>query len=240
MKTPSDAFADGSGESPPLPCRAEPFSHGRCTLSVLMPLAADELIDEAAFARDERLPYWADLWPASKALSRWLIDHPPARDGRIIELGCGMGLPSLVLKSLGMNVLATDWEPNALASVCVNVEHNSLAQIPVATLDWRNASPGLEPFELAMGADLMYEQRNAISLADLLPRLLKPSGRFILADPGRRWLSHFELLMNHRGSNSQELAQIEERQMLSTGLAVSDVRIIEFQPPAAHGVIGRG
>jgi predicted nicotinamide N-methyase len=216
-----------------VPLRHERFTHGRCALSVLMPLTADELIDEAAFARDERLPYWADLWPASKALSRWLVDHTPQPLDRIIELGCGMGLPSLVLKSLGMDVLATDWEPNALASVRVNVEHNDLAKIITATLDWRNTTPGLDPFDLAIGADLMYEQRNAIALADLLPRLLTPSGRFILADPGRRWLSHFELLMKQRDWCQQELAQIEERQVLSTGLAVSDVRIIAFERSSA-------
>lgn len=211
------------------PLRIEPFSHGGVSLHMHMPASADELIDENAFARDERLPYWADIWPSSKALSRWLIDHPPAPDVHIIELGCGMGLPSLVIKSLGFDVLATDWEPDALANIRDNVLRNRLGHIPSKVLDWRDAEPDLGPFDLAIGADLMYEQRNAIALAELLPRILKPHGRFLLADPGRRWLPQFQLTMKQRGWHATELAQIEETQRLSTGNATSAVRIIEFK-----------
>lgn len=218
--------------------RCERFSHAGISLELTVPASADDLIDEHAFARDERLPYWAHLWPASKALSRWLVDHSPALPGagaeaeaedRIIELGCGMGLPSLVLSSLGMNVLATDWEPDALASLRVNVQLIGLTNLPTMLLDWRDADLGLQPFDLAIGADLMYEQRNAIALAELLPRILKPQGEFILADPGRRWLPHFELLMKQRGWHQSELAQIEETQTLSTGPSTSCVRIIKFE-----------
>jgi predicted nicotinamide N-methyase len=210
------------------PIRVERFGHGAVSLDMHMPACADELIDEEAFARDERLPYWAHLWPSSKALGRWLIDHPPAT-GRIIELGCGMGLTSLVLRSLGHTVLATDWEPDALASLRVNVQHNGLSDLPTMVLDWRDENPAIEPFDLAIGADLMYEQRNAISMADLLPRVLKPQSQFILADPGRRWLPHFELLMKQRGWHQQDLGEIEETQSHSTGPFTSRVRIMAFE-----------
>ena len=212
--------------------RTEQFTHTGVALSITMPASADELIDEDAFGRDERLPYWADLWPSSLALSKWLIDHPPAADARIIELGCGMALPSLVLMSLGLNVLATDWEPDALDSAAENARYNRLGVLPTRVLDWRDAAIFDEPFDLAVGADLMYEQRNAIALADLLPQILKPNGTFILADPGRRWLPQFQLMMKQRGRPSRELAQIEETQMLSTGEGKSKVRIMQFQSPA--------
>jgi len=196
-----------------------------------MPRTADELIDEEAFARDERLPFWADLWPASKALSRWLIDQPRLA-GRVIELGCGMGLPSLVLHALGANITATDYEPDALACVQDNVKLNLLKEMPMRTLDWRDAMEDAEPFDLALGADLMYEQRNAIALADLLPRIIAPGGRFIVADPGRRWLPQFQLLMRERQWTITELTTIVEP---GTGAHAkpSDVRIIECSPQAA-------
>jgi predicted nicotinamide N-methyase len=214
-----------------VPGREEVFRHAECTIHVRFPRAADELIDEDAFARDERLPYWADLWPSSKALSRWVVEqHPPV--GRAIELGCGLGLPSLVLASVGINVLATDWEPEALTWVQSNAHRNRIDSLNTALLDWRDAGASLQPFDIALGADLMYEQRNAIAVADLLPRLLKPGGAFILADPGRRWLPHFELLMTQRGWRSRELAQLNETQVLSTGIATSIVRIISFDAPS--------
>ncbi|HEX7465655.1 MAG TPA: hypothetical protein VF309_03365, partial [Usitatibacter sp.] len=38
-------------------------------ISLETPRSADELINEIDFERDERLPYWADVWPSSTALA---------------------------------------------------------------------------------------------------------------------------------------------------------------------------
>ena len=79
---------------------------GEVEVSLLRPRNAEELLDEEAFARDEFLPYWAELWPAALALAHAL----PARfDGvRVVELGCGLGVPSLVASARGATVTATD------------------------------------------------------------------------------------------------------------------------------------
>src|SRR5215203_7269219 len=67
---------------------------GSTTLSLLRPRDAEALLDEDAFAEDEFLPYWAELWPAGLALGRAL---PAQLDGvRVVEVGCGLGVPSLV------------------------------------------------------------------------------------------------------------------------------------------------
>ena len=71
----------------------------------------EDLIDEAAFADDEFLPYWAELWPAALALVAAL---PPIGGLRVVELGCGLGLPSLVAAARGAEVTATDWAPDAI------------------------------------------------------------------------------------------------------------------------------
>jgi predicted nicotinamide N-methyase len=78
---------------------------GEVTLSLLRPAAPEALIDEGAFERDEFLPYWAELWPAATALAAAL----PAQLGgvRVVELGCGLGVPSLVAAARGAEVTAT-------------------------------------------------------------------------------------------------------------------------------------
>ena len=84
---------------------------GGLALSLLRPGTPEDLIDEEAFADDEFLPYWAELWPAAHALAAAL---PPVAGLRVVELGCGLGLPSLVAAARGADVTATDWAPEAV------------------------------------------------------------------------------------------------------------------------------
>jgi len=219
----------------PFAAREPLFAHGDISLRLLLPRSADELIDEGAFARDERLPYWADVWPGAKSLARYLLDHPPREvsataPARVIELGCGAAaLASLVLALRGAHVLATDYEPEALDSVQANVHrHNGCAErLSTRLLDWRDVPGDLGVFELVLGADLMYEQRNAMALADIVPRILAPGGRMLLADPSRRYLPEFQGLMRERGFIERELAMIEEPND-DPAKPPSRVRIIEF------------
>ena len=92
----------------------ETFELAGRTLTLLRPPSADELIDEAAFAVEEFLPYWAELWPSGVALA----EHVGERDlagRRVLELGAGLGLPSLAAALRGADVLATDWADDAVA-----------------------------------------------------------------------------------------------------------------------------
>ena len=79
-------------------------------LTLLRPASADELIDEGAFDDDEFLPYWAELWPSGVALAR-AVETLDLRGSRVLELGAGLGLPSLAAALCGADVLATDWAP---------------------------------------------------------------------------------------------------------------------------------
>src|SRR5436305_1357686 len=92
------------------------------------------MIDEDAFARDEFLPYWAELWPAALALANAL---PADLDGvRVVELGCGLGLPSLVAAARGARVTAIDWAADAIALLHTNAAANGLA-VDARVSDWR-------------------------------------------------------------------------------------------------------
>src|SRR5437868_15453712 len=82
-------------------------------LALLRPPSADELIDEAAFDEEGFLPYWAELWPSGLALARHVAGLE--LDGlRVLELGRGLGLPSLTAALPGADVLATDWADDAI------------------------------------------------------------------------------------------------------------------------------
>jgi predicted nicotinamide N-methyase len=143
------------------------------------------LIDEADFDRDERLPYWADLWPSALALARHLSKRDLAGT-RAIELGCGVGLPTLVALAGGATVLATDHYEAALDFTAYNARTNLGLEPYTILLDWRAPDvEGLGAFDLVLAADVLYERKNAAALADLVPKLLAPAGEAIFADPRR-------------------------------------------------------
>ena len=159
---------------------------GPVVLTILRPRSAEELIDEEDYARDERLPYWADLWPSGIVLAERLSARPLAGT-RAVELGCGVGVPAIVAALGGADVLATDWYPEALAFTRANAAAAG-ARVETMSVDWREPPPALlarEPADLVIGADLLYEERNGAALAALLPRLLRPGGEALIADPRR-------------------------------------------------------
>src|SRR6185503_9525880 len=83
------------------------------------PRSAEELIDERDYERDERLPYWAELWPSARPLAEALAAMP-LEGVSVLELGCGLGLPSIVAAGRGARVVATDWYADALQAVARN------------------------------------------------------------------------------------------------------------------------
>ena len=120
-------------------------------LTIRRPPSADALIDEEAFADDEFLPYWAELWTSGVALAR-VVAGLDLTGKRVVELGAGLGLPSLAAALAGADLLAG------------------------------------APWDVVLGADLLYERRNADQLLELLPRL---GGEILLAEPGRPFAASF-------------------------------------------------
>jgi predicted nicotinamide N-methyase len=169
-------------------------------LEILRPRDSEALIDERAFEEeDEYLPYWAELWPSGVALAR-ALDGRALRGVPVVELGCGLGLPSIVAARAGGRVLATDWSRAALELLEVNAARNGVA---VATMvaDWTRPGELLArgPFPLVLAADVLYERRNVGVLLDLLPRLVAPAGEIWLADPGRATADAFLELADAEG-----------------------------------------
>ncbi|HEX8085182.1 MAG TPA: methyltransferase domain-containing protein [Solirubrobacteraceae bacterium] len=157
-------------------------------LAVLRPRDSEALIDEEAFERDERMPYWAELWPSGVELAR-VVAARSWRGARLLELGCGgLALPSIAAALGGARVVATDWSADALSLATRNALRNG-ATIDVREADWRHPETLVaERWDLVLAADVLYERRNVPVLLDLLPRLGAPVW---LADPNRPPLAGF-------------------------------------------------
>jgi predicted nicotinamide N-methyase len=155
---------------------------GEVELSLLRPSSPEALIDERAFERDEFLPYWAELWPASTALAAAL---PDVAGLRVVELGCGLGLPALVAAAHGAEVTATDWAADAIDLLRENASRNGLT-VHAAVRDWRESWD--ERFDLALAADVLYERRN---VEPLLERLHELAPRALLGLAGRPYEAEF-------------------------------------------------
>jgi predicted nicotinamide N-methyase len=157
-------------------------------LRLLRPRDAEALLSEEAFDREEFLPYWAELWPSSLALAR-AVAARALRGARTLELGCGLGLPSIAAALAGGRVLATDWSPDAIAMTAANAERND-AVLETLVCSWTEPGPLLEraPWDLVLASDVLYEARNGEALLPLLPRL---GPEVWLADPGRAAAGRF-------------------------------------------------
>lgn len=160
---------------------------GGVVFTLAHPPDATELIDEEAFQREEFLPYWAELWPSAVALGRVVAEYD--LDGRnVLELGCGLALPSIVAARLGADACATDWSPAALAFTERNAERNGVG-LRTKLLAWERPGDVVgEDWFLVLASDVLYERRNVEPLLELLLRL---GGAVLLADPGRPPLRAF-------------------------------------------------
>jgi predicted nicotinamide N-methyase len=161
---------------------------GPLELRILRPPNADALIDEARFGDDEFMPYWAELWSSGVALAA-AVAARDLRGAQVLELGCGLGLPSVAAALSGARVLATDWAPEALEVTRRNAERNG-ARVETVLADWSAPDPLLEraPFDLVLCADVLYEPRNVDALLELLPRL---GSEVLLGEPGRPTAARF-------------------------------------------------
>lgn len=170
-------------------------------VDVLRPRSAEALIDEDEYARDERLPYWAEVWPSGRVLAEWLAAQPLA-GLRVAELGAGLALPSLVALRAGAHVLATDWYPEALAFARANAARAGLGELRTMAVDWGDPPAALlavAPFDLVLGADVLYENRHGPQLAPLVAALAGASGRVVIADPRRPAAGDFLAEMRETG-----------------------------------------
>ncbi len=163
------------------------------------PRNADDLISEADFAKDDRLPYWADLWPAAIVLAQFLEQRAlnerasgTARQGtRALELGCGLGLVTTAATLAGYDVLATDYYEDATLLTARNTLRIAGREPELRMVDWRDFPRDLGTFDLVLAADVLYEKIYAPLVAEAIKRTLAPDGQALVSDQGRVALGAF-------------------------------------------------
>lgn len=157
-----------------------------------------DAIDPVTFAEDERIPYWAELWPASVALAQYVMQHLSLEGQQVLELGCGLGLVGIAAALRGARVLCTDYEHDALAFTRHNASRNASQHLRCRLVDWRQ--PALRRrYAYILASDVIYEARNFSPLVLLLQRFLARGGTAVFADPGRVNAVPFFALLRHRG-----------------------------------------
>jgi ETFB lysine methyltransferase len=160
------------------------------SLSILKPRNSDDLISEADYVRDERLPYWADVWPSSLILARRMAND--AGGGRaLLELGCGLGIVSIAAMRSGFDVVASDYYEDALRFTRANAWRNLQREPAVRMIDWRALPADLGTYDMIVAADVLYEMAYAELVAEALAAALTPRGMAIIADPGRVAVDQF-------------------------------------------------
>jgi len=199
-----EALQDGLGKRYGL--KENRFAIAGCEFVIYSAGNAEEMLDRLIDAgpddpayQDERIPYWAEVWPSATALSKFVLGAPGMLDGaRAIEIGCGLGLAGVAAMAAGAEVIFTDYEPGALQFVQLNALAN-LGRMPgTLTMDWRR--PAVDGrFDVVLASDVAYEKRSFDPLIRALEALVSPSGIALVAEPGRAIAEGFVDALLERG-----------------------------------------
>jgi predicted nicotinamide N-methyase len=143
-------------------------------------------------------PMFGIVWPAGLALAEEMSRFP-INGKHILEVGCGIGLPSLVLQQRGADITACDYHPLAEEFLRHNTDLNHLAPICYFNAPWHGASLELGRFDLIIGSDLLYERDHPSLLAGFLADHANPTCQIVLADPGRSRCGQFRAKLTAQG-----------------------------------------
>jgi 2-polyprenyl-3-methyl-5-hydroxy-6-metoxy-1,4-benzoquinol methylase len=160
----------------------------------------DQITEAEYYAFDERMPYFGAIWPSAESLVARLQSGPALDGVEVLDLGCGLGACGFAAATRGAQVTFVDWEPRALEIAEQSALHQPapLSRFDFVVADWRKP-PKLRPFDLILGADVLYEDRNAPAVATFLVNHLKPGAEAWITDPNRPHARRFPALAQQAG-----------------------------------------
>ena len=143
-------------------------------------------------------PLFGIVWTSSEVLAREM-EHFPIGKKRILEVGCGMALTSLLLNSRHADITATDIHPEVGTFLADNAKLNNGADIPFLRADWKNLNEGLGKFDVIIGSDILYEKEHIELLSEFINQHTESTCEVILVDPGRHHHAPFSKKMVNLG-----------------------------------------
>ncbi len=152
-------------------------------------------------------PIFGVVWDSSRVLADIMHDFD-IQGKRILEVGCGIGLASLVLNKRKADITATDYHPEVENFLNTNALLNNDQVIPFVRTGWADDDSGIGQFDLIIGSDLLYEVEHVELLSDFIDQHAKPQCEVILVDPGRGHHAKFSRRMVELGYQHTQTAAI--------------------------------
>jgi predicted nicotinamide N-methyase len=159
------------------------------------PAGVDELWEHpavrAAYAADEYIPYWSELWPAARMLAKaiakedWTaLETTFGKPLKALELGCGLGLSGITALARGLHVTFSDIDETAAMLAGRNAQLNGFDSFRTMAIDIRSVPPGMA-YPVILVADVLYEPRLIEPMVRFIKAVLKPEGLCLVADADR-------------------------------------------------------
>ncbi|NVK57480.1 MAG: methyltransferase domain-containing protein, partial [Alteromonadaceae bacterium] len=160
-----------------------------------------DLIAEKLGISSATWPIFGIVWPSGIVLAHFMNNYD-TQAKRILEVGCGMALSSLLLNKKQVDITATDYHPEVEGFLARNVALNGDAEIPFEQTDWASNNDSLGKFDIIIGSDLLYEDEHIELLGNFIENHANPACEVVIVDPGRGRKSKLSRFMESHGFTS--------------------------------------
>ena len=174
-----------------------------CTLRNRQEFHDPEGVAENLGISSAQWPIFGVVWPSSKVLAHYISDYDTGSK-RILDIGCGMALSSLLLNKRHADITATDYHPESRVFLARNAILNEDQPIPFKQVDWADTEDDLGLFDLIIGSDLLYEEQHIALLANFIETHSNQTCEVVIVDPGRGRKNKLSARMIEFGYSSSE------------------------------------
>lgn len=154
-------------------------------------------------------PLFGMLWPSGLQLAKKIVKRPIHPEQKILEIGCGLGLASLMAHRLGANVTASDRHPLAQHFLTKNAVKNFLPEMVYRHGQWGLDQPislkdtgaplVADRYDLVMGSDLLYDPSSPVQVANFIHQVATAEAEVWVMDPNRGYRNQFSRAMSAFG-----------------------------------------